>query len=239
MAFIDAHCHLEHENFNADVMQVIQRADESQTQCISHGTGKENNEKTLRLADGKTVFPAVGQDPFHAKENLEIHLAFLEKNAGKLAAVGEIGLDQHYFTKEELPLQKEVFEAQLRFAESKGLACVIHTRKAVEMVLETLPSYRGKHVLHFFLEKKHAQKALDRECFLSLPTVKSKDRIAIIRKAPLDRLLCETDAPYGWRGRNEPKNVREAYQTIADELKKPLDEVATQINTTAKSVFRL
>ena len=238
MVFIDAHCHLDHPQFGQDCQKVIRNTRESGTICISHGTGEKSNLRTLQLADGITVFAACGQDPFHVSENLEKHLDFLQKNQEKILAVGEIGLDQHYFTKEEMQRQVEVFEAQMLFAEKNRKPVVIHTRKAVEEVLEILPSYECTKVLHYFLEKRYAQKAVDRECFLSLPTVKSKDRTAILTSVPLDRILCETDSPYSWKSRNEPKNVKEVYEEMAKVVKKPLEEITQQVGENAEKVFR-
>ncbi len=252
MHFFDAHCHLDHAEFQAPgrLEPLIQRMRESQTTAVTHGTDAESNRRQLDLvrAHPDLLKAACGLDPFHAaKEDLSVHMAFLEAahKDGRLAAVGEIGLDLHYFGPETLARQKEVFEAQLAFGEKHGLACVIHTRKAVDEVLAALPSFKGVHVLHFFLEKKHAAKALDVGCYLSIPTVKSKDRTAIIKAAPLDRLLTETDSPYGWgkdaHGKpqlNEPANVREVYEQIASTLDKDLNDVRDQINQNAQTVFR-
>lgn len=252
MRFFDAHCHLDHAEFQAPgrLEPILQRMRESQTIAVTHGTDAESNRRQLDLvrAHPDLLKAACGLDPFHAaKEDLFEHMAFLEAahKDGKLAAVGEIGLDLHYFGPETLARQKEVFEAQLAFGEKHGLACVIHTRKAVDEVLTTLPSFKGIHVLHFFLEKKHASKALDVGCFLSIPTVKSKDRTAIIKQAPLDRLLTETDSPYGWgkdaEGKpqlNEPSNVKEVYEHIATCLNLPLPEVQKQILSNSQRVFQ-
>jgi len=249
MRFFDAHCHLDHAEFQAPgkLEPIIERMRQSQTIAITHGTDAESNRRQLELVSQypDVLRAACGLDPFHAtKEVLSEHMAFMEQNKTQLAAVGEIGLDLHYFGPETLSRQKEVFEAQLAFGEKHQLACVIHTRKAVDEVLSTLPSFKGIQVLHFFLEKKHAKAAIDAGCYLSLPTVKSKDRTAIIKAAPLDRLLTETDSPYGWgkdaEGRpqlNEPANVQEVYEHIAQTLDKELNDVRLQILKNAQNVF--
>ncbi len=247
MGFFDCHCHLEHALFEKDASEVIQRAKKNKTRFITHGCNLESNRKTLALADGETAFAACGLDAFHSGEGLPANMAFLEKNKANIVAVGEIGLDQHYFGPEHLGRQKEVFEAQLKFAEKNRLPAVIHTRNAIPEVLSTLPSYECTKVLHFFLEKKHASEAIQQGCFLSLPTLKSKARTAIIKSAPIDRLLTETDSPYGLAAagegqkpaRNEPSNVREAYEAISDALGKPLSEVQAQLLKNAETVFRI
>ncbi|MBI2445638.1 TatD family hydrolase [Candidatus Micrarchaeota archaeon] len=250
MHFLDAHCHLDHAEFQAPGILdlIIERMRQAQTTAVTHGTDAQSNRNQLALVKKypDALKAACGLDPFHATtESLEKHMQFLETHKAHLTAIGEIGLDLHYFGPETLPRQKEVFEAQLAFAEKTKLACVIHTRKAVDEVLSTLPSYHGVHVLHFFLEKKHAAKALDAGCYLSLPTVRSKDRTAIIKNSPLDRLLTETDSPYGWDkdefGKpqlNEPSNVREVYAHIAQTLDKDLKDVQDQILKNAEKVFQ-
>lgn len=215
----------------------------AQTACVTHGTNADTNAKTLELKkqNPDVVFAACGLDAFHAaNETLDAHMAFLEAHVNELSAVGEIGLDQHYFKPQDLARQKEVFQAQLKFAEQHGLSVVIHTRAAVQKVLDLLPSYRCTKVLHFFLEKKFAPDALDQGCFLSLPTVQSKDRTWIAQNAPLEQLLCETDSPYGWKeGLNEPSNVKEAYEFIAKTRNIDLKDAHHQILKNAKTVFKL
>jgi len=255
MQYFDAHCHLDHADFSSPndphaLDAIIGRMRETKTVAVTHGTNRQSNHNQLDLVARypDVLKAACGLDPFHAaSEDLGPHMAFLQAahKAKKLAAIGEIGLDLHYFGPETLARQRQVFEEQLAFAEKNGLACVIHTRKAVEEVLQILPSYKATHVLHFFLEKKHAKVALETGCFLSLPTVKSKDRTAIIKQAPLDRLLTETDSPYGWEKdkngkpqRNEPSNVREVYEHICQTLNKDLKDVQDQVLENAKNVFK-
>ncbi len=262
MQYIDAHCHLDHDAFHSsgnephlqptgrddDLDAVIERMRSTGTIAVTHGTHAQSNQNQLDLVAKypDVLKAACGLDPFHAaSESLEDHMAFLEQNKSTLSAIGEIGLDLHYFGPATMNRQRQVFEAQLAFGEKNKLACVIHTRKAVDDVLQTLPSFNGIHVLHFFLEKKHAKNALERNCFLSLPTVKSKDRTAIIKNAPLDRLLTETDSPYGWEKdengqpqRNEPSNVHEVYDHIALTLNKDLKDVRDQIIKNVEKVFK-
>ncbi|MDP2717329.1 MAG: TatD family hydrolase, partial [Candidatus Micrarchaeota archaeon] len=202
MAFFDGHCHLHHDRFKENLPAVLERMRKTGTTAVTHGTNAQSNAAELAIAHANpdVVKLAMGLDAFSADEDLGAHLAFLEAHKADLAAVGEIGLDQHYFGAEKMARQKKVFEAQLAFAEKNNLAAVIHTREAVTQVLDTLTAFKGIHVLHFCLEKGHAPRALEQGCYLSLPTVQSKDRTWIAKNAPLEQLLCETDSPYGWRG---------------------------------------
>ena len=64
----------------------------------------------------------------------------------------------------------------------------------------------------------------------------------VAKKAPLDRILVETDSPFlapePFRGaKNEPKNVRIVAQFIADLWHMPLDEIAEATSQNAKRLF--
>lgn len=247
MQFLDAHCHLEHPKLAETLPTVLGRMQTTHTACVTHGTNASTNAATLELKKRHpdAVFAACGLDAFNASEDLDAHLTFLKENKDQLSAIGEIGLDQHHFTPDALPRQKEVFTAQLAFAEQNGLSAVIHTRAAVQDVLDLLPSFSCTKVLHFFLEKNFAPQALEQGCFLSLPTVQSKDRTWIAKNAPLEQLLCETDSPYGWKNpdgtpaTNEPSNVREAYEFISKTRNIDLKDGQTQILKNARKVFNL
>jgi TatD DNase family protein len=81
--------------------------------------------------------------------------------------------------------------------------------------------------------------------YLSVPgTVTYKNSLlpGIVRYAPLDRLLSETDAPFltptPHRGkRNEPAMVRLVVEEIAHIRQQSVEEVASALMATFKSLF--
>ncbi len=61
----------------------------------------------------------------------------------ELVAVGECGLDYHYDYSPR-PAQREVFAAQIRLANSHGLALVVHTREAWDDTFAILRTRRAR-----------------------------------------------------------------------------------------------
>ncbi|VVB67439.1 Tat-linked quality control protein TatD [Candidatus Norongarragalina meridionalis] len=214
---VDCHAHLEHRDFERDLDAVIAHMRKTGVVCVNTGANLEANRKALAIT---AKYPdilktALGLSPHDAnRENLEENLAFIRKNAGKICAIGEIGLDFHYFKKEEeREKQRTAFIAQLDLAEEFDLPAVIHTREAEAEVIALLAERKQKNaVLHCFLQPQLLDAAMKAGCLVSLPTLKNKARVTIIERVQDGRVLCETDSPYLWRGeRNEPANVAEVY----------------------------
>ena len=94
---------------------------------------------------------------------------------------------------------------------------------------------------------QEAQRALDMGFHLGIGgvvTFKNATMADVVRVAPLDRLLLETDAPYltpvPHRGqRNEPSYIPLIAQRIADLKGLPLEQVADVTTASAKALFQL
>ncbi|MFH0835418.1 MAG: TatD family hydrolase [Candidatus Micrarchaeota archaeon] len=214
---VDCHAHLEHRDFEGELDAVVGRMRAAGVVAVNTGANLEANKRALAIT---SRFPdllktALGLSPHDAnRENLKENIAFIRKNAGRICAVGEIGLDFHYFKKEdERERQRAAFIAQLDLAEELNLPVVVHTREAEEEVISLLAERRQSDaVLHCFMLPSLLEAAMAAGCFVSLPTLKNKARVSIIGSVPEGRVLCETDSPYLWRGeRNEPRNVAEVY----------------------------
>ncbi len=67
--------------------------------------------------------------------------------------------------------------------------------------------------------------------------LKSKAAVKVMKKTPLERLLCETDSPYLWSSRNEPANVASAYAQAAAAKGEEVREVKEKIFSSAKELF--
>lgn len=241
--FLDNHCHLEHEMLEKDFEEVVGKALRNKvTHAINAGSSISNNRKILELRKRRPEFLKVvlGTSPHDAQNcNLEEEVGFVEKNLHEIVGIGEIGLDYHHFSgEEERKRQQVVFESFLQLAEARDLPVQLHSRKAETRVLETLSKYRVRAVLHCFLVPEIWEKARKLGCIASLPTLKSKNRVKLIKSTALEELLCETDSPFLWKdGRNEPSNVVEVYEEIAAVKKIPLEEIAEAIRSNARSLY--
>jgi TatD DNase family protein len=140
-------------------------------------------------------------------------------------AIGEIGLDYYrdYATRDK---QRTLFSEQLHIAEVAGKPFVVHNREADADTLEIIRHYRQpRGVIHCFSSDwDFARACLDLGLYLSFAgniTYRGADTIReTALRAPADRILIETDAPYlspvPLRGRpNSPANVIHTARFIA------------------------
>ena len=132
-----------------------------------------------------------------AREDLDTFREIFRSNLQSIDGVGEIGLDGTY----NVPIkrQEQVFSAMLELAELTGRPVSIHSRRMLDKILETLPSYHIKSaLLHWFAgSKKQLTKCMDIGLYVSYgpPLVYSDDKKVLLKNTDADRFLVETDGP--------------------------------------------
>jgi TatD DNase family protein len=238
----DSHCHLDDPKYAADLDAVLDRAANAgvaRMLAIGTGDGPPELDRAVRLADRyPQIYATVGVHPHDAAKVTPQSLDDLRALAThhKVVAIGEIGLDYHYdFSPREV--QREVFIAQLKLADTAGLPVVIHTREAWDDTLSILRDYwKGEGIMHCFTgDAAQAREALDLNLHLAFGgvlTFKTADNIReAARIVPDDKLLIETDAPYlapiPWRGkRNEPAFMAETARRLAEVRGVTLEHIA-------------
>jgi TatD DNase family protein len=226
--WLDSHCHVTADEFEADRAEVLARAREDGVEAfvaIGSGYGVERNDRAVRLTESEPdVFATAGVHP-HEANTLDA------VGRGKLAdwlahprvvAVGECGLDYHY-THSPREVQREVFAEQLASARERGLPVTIHVRGDDAVAYDDL--------LDLWRAEGRGE----------LEGVLLRD---VARELPIERLLVETDAPLlspeGFRGkRNEPARVRLVGETLAATRGVPVEEVADATTRNARRLFRL
>jgi TatD DNase family protein len=249
---IDTHAHLALAQFDADRDAVLARAAAVGVERIVEiGFDLPSSRAALDLAEAHPqIYAVVGIQPNHAHEapaGWERQLRELCAHP-KAVAIGEIGLDYHWMTAP--PAQQEaIFREQLALARELGLPVVIHTREAHADTLRILAAAaRGQPgVMHSFSgDWAFAEACLEIGFLLSLsgPLTFSKavELHEVARRAPLERLLVETDSPYlsphPHRGqRNESARVRLVAERLADLRGEPLERVAAQLWANAERIF--
>ncbi len=136
-----------------------------------------------------------------AKEDIGRFKEIFRDNLKFIDGVGEIGLDGTYAEKgiASLSRQSDVFRAMLELAESTGRPVSIHSRKALDEILEVLPSYKLRGtLLHWFAgSKKQLARSTDMGLYVSFGPVLvySEEKKVLLKNTPRDRLLVETDGP--------------------------------------------
>ncbi|MHB0859248.1 MAG: TatD family hydrolase [Anaerolineae bacterium] len=267
MLLFDTHAHLESPRFDVDRAQVIARAQAAGVaRILTCGSDLATSQASIELAHGtQGLFAAVGVHGHQAAsvvlgdparegdwcldEQAFARLAALARAPG-VVALGEIGLDYHYDFSPR-PVQRAVLERQLLLAADLGLPVVLHNREAdadTRALLEAAPAeLRG--VLHCFLaDLAMAEWALARGLYLGVAgpiTFKNVPHLPeVVRAAPLERLLIETDAPYlaphPRRGaRTEPAFVVHVAARLAEVLGLAPDELARATWRNACRLFGL
>ena len=239
--FVDSHCHLDGSRFDSDREQVISRALEagiSNILAVGTGDGPGTLDCAVKLSDEHDfIFATIGIHPHEAELATDADFTELEQLARKpkVIAWGEIGLD-YYYHHSPRETQHNVFIRQMELARAAKLPIVIHCRPsddsdaAWEDGLALIeqhwkPSGLGG-VLHCFTSTwPHAKRALDMGFMISFAGNVTFPKAQQIRdsasRAPLDRMLIETDSPFlapvPYRGkRNEPAFVKEVARQIGE-----------------------
>ena len=241
MQIVDSHCHLNFPDFDGRIPDILQNAADNQIShllCIS--TSWENQPDVIKMAEQyPQIFASIGKHPT-TEGGHEPTVDDLLKAADnpRVVAIGETGLD--YFRSEgDLTWQHERFHAHIDAAKACKKPLIIHTRAAAEDTMNTLRDRNASEaggVMHCFAEDwEVAKAALDIGFYISfsgIVTFKSAKSVQeVAMKAPLDRILVETDAPYlapvPHRGKtNEPAFVRHTAEYVAQARGITLEELA-------------
>lgn len=264
--FIDSHCHLDLQQFDADREAVIANARAAGVKLIVNpGIDLDHCRRALTLADATPeLYVAVGIHPNSADHFDAATLDALRRLAvhPKVVAIGEIGLDFYWDTVTPA-VQQQAFLRQLDLAAELGLPVIIHSRDANAAVAEVLrtwvtsPAFKHSRlaqrpfagVLHAF----SGGLALAEEAYawnfvlgLGGPVTyrNARDLHALTPALRLDRLLLETDAPYltphPHRGqRNEPAYVALVCAQVAQLRGVTPEVVAAETTTTALRFYGL
>ncbi|MGM0692140.1 MAG: TatD family hydrolase [Pseudomonadota bacterium] len=248
---IDAHCHLDFPDFDADREAVIERA---RAVGVAHfvvpGTTRVRWPRVLALGERDDVSVCLGLHPYFMDEHHDTDLEALEEaldaNPG-VVAVGECGIDTRFA--ETLDTQWRLFDAQLKLAKSRELPVVIHCVQANDQVAKRLRQrdLPDGGLIHAFAgSPEQARKFLDLGFVVGLGGAVTHERAKRLHRAvqslPDDGYVLETDSPdmplAGDQGqRNEPARVAEVCRVVAGLRGQGADKVATESTATARRLF--
>jgi TatD DNase family protein len=251
---MDAHAHLDAEEFDEDLDEVLDRARESglaHVATIFLGPGPYQK-SVDRFEAHKDVVFLMGLHPEFAGTVDFQDIARMERlfrEDSRLRAVGEIGLD-YYWDTTFAARQKRLFKEQLELARQLELPVAIHSRDAEADTLAILLDM-GFHdrplQWHCFGQSRDlARELLSHGWHLSIPgTVTYRKNTVLmdaVREIPLERMFVETDCPYlaadPYRGkRNEPALVVFTAKKIAEIKELPVEAVWTACGKNAMQFF--
>ncbi len=251
MRLVDSHCHLNFPDFEGRIPDILQNAADNEIDhllCIA--TSWENREAVLDLARKyEPICASVGIHPTtEGGHEPTVEELLSAADDPLVVAIGETGLD-YFRSTGDLTWQHERFHRHIEVAKQCQKPLIIHTRAAAEDTMDTLRDHAARDaggVMHCFAEDWDiAKQALDIGFYISfsgIVTFKSAKNVQeVAEKAPLDRILVETDAPYlapaPHRGKtNEPAFVRHTAEFVANLRNIPLEELAA---ATTDNYFRL
>ncbi len=262
--FIDTHCHLDGEEFNADRDAVVQRAREAGCSGIFL--------PAIDLVTCQTVLDTCSKYPGYCYPMLGLHpeevradwpqqlnaihtlllSALLQERAEGEApiAIGEVGLD-YYWSREFEQEQLEAFEEQVRWAAELHLPLMVHCRKAQNEMVSIIRRYAHDlpgGVFHCFTgNEQEARQLLEFPQFVlgigGVLTFKKSHLPEVLPACvPLDRIVLETDAPYmapvPMRGqRNESAYIRHVITRLAEAYQVSEDDICWQTSQNVTRIF--
>jgi TatD DNase family protein len=250
MNLVDVHCHYTYKNFQKDLDKTIKKMENSGVRkVITNGLDPKDNMAVLELAKKyKIVEAAMGIYPTEAgnlseKELKEI-LKQIEDNKDNIIAIGEVGLDHHWTKdKKKQDRQKEVLSEIIKLANKIKKPIIVHSRNAESETVEIMKAAKVPVIMHCFCGKlEPTNEAIKAGFYFSIPTmiVRSKTFKKLVKRAGLDKLLTETDAPFlapKSGERNDASNITQSITKIAEVLKMDESKVAQKIYSNYKKVF--
>jgi len=250
---IDSHAHLEMREFDSDRSDVIERAGLAGVDCIvTVGTNLDLSRKALSIArQYENIYATVGVHPHDVAKANDKSFNELKELAQdpKVVAYGEIGLD--YFRNiSPREIQIKIFAKQLEMASELKLPVIIHDRDAHEQTLRMVKASGVRRgVFHCFSgDWAMAKQCIDLGFYISIPGVvtfdKSKILHDVVRQAPLDAILLETDCPYltpvPHRGkRNEPSFIIHTAKKASEIKGMRWEDLAQAAAVNTRKLFRI
>jgi TatD DNase family protein len=225
---IDSHTHLD-STPGSDAEIVAAAAAAGVTRILTIGTDADSTRSARAAAEAHpAVWFAAGHHPNNATGYGDADTAALRELARhpRCAAIGETGLDDYrdYAPRKD---QERAFAAQIDLARELGKPLVIHSRAADDDTIATLAGdTQGLEViLHCFSMPDRLDECLEHGWWISfagnVTYPKARELAYAAERAPLDRILVETDAPYLTpqavrKERNQPAFVVHTARFVAE-----------------------
>jgi len=284
----DTHCHLNFGAFDSNVDEVVTDAlAVDVNQIMIPSTDVSTSEKAIEVASKfKNVFAAVGIHPHHVFElkvqssplrqgsegqaKLKDDIAEIETmlSSPEVLAIGEVGMDRHYYkntkysdyqiTNEFMVLQAEVFKMQVILALNNNKSLILHNREAKKEFLSALLSVwdkklEGRTVFHCCeSDDELLEFAKKYQLFIGVDgdVTYSKQKQEFIKRVPLDMLVLETDSPFlspepfrskprETRGPNVPANLKIIAEFVATLKEIPTEQLSRTTTANAQRLFGL
>jgi len=254
---IDCHAHLAGEDFDSDRGPVCERARAAGVEAVLVvGEDAADNDRVLRVISEEAesehgrmpqLLPCLGFHPdrfaddrrMPSREEMGAAVVQIQAHAGRIAAIGEVGLD-YWWVKdpERRRAQGALLEEMAALSLELELPLNVHSRSAGHYAIDLLLAAGVRRVLMHAFDGKasHAARAAEAGYLFSVPpsVVRSDQKQKLVRRLPLESLALESDSPVlgpDRDRRNEPANLVFARDYIAEAQgvsPERVDEVTTR-----------
>lgn len=182
----DAHTHISGQSYHRQ---------EGFCQLAVGSTAEECAFLQRACCEDEGLYYAVGVHPWRSAD---VDFETLAPYLDAAVAVGEIGLDV-VWTDVDLSVQRRVFRQQLDWAEAHGLPVVLHAKGCEKEVLDCVAGFRPPVLVHWYSSELYLEDYIARGYYFTVgPDVESSAAVAAVAaKAPLERLLVESDGAEG------------------------------------------
>lgn len=254
--YFDSHCHLNDEALYPKRSEIISEARKNGVNAfLVVGYDVPSGVRAVEIAhEFSGCYAAIGFQPENLEGAKESDVDLFRQLAKdeKVVAIGEIGLDYHWYKEEKDRLkQKEWFVRQIELANELDLPVSIHARDALGDTLEILKDHplKRKGVLHCYSGSVETMKELAKlgMYFGFDGPITFKNAVEpkrCVASCPIDRLLVETDSPYlsptPYRGKeNHPGNIPIIVRAMAELRNETESEVADNLRRNFSTLFRV
>jgi TatD DNase family protein len=213
---------------------------------LSNAVDYDTSVETIDLAKRyhPTILAAIGLHPSTIVNKPDFELTqferLLDENPEQVKAIGEIGLDGKYTQdQEKRSRQREVFRHFLGIADKRRLPVVVHSRLAVDEVLDELSRFaRLKVLLHWYdgpVEKLELIR--ERGYFISIGPASfySKRILEIALKADPGMILSETDGPVSYHGPFQGKTTQSSF--VIDVVRRLAEIRSEKVETVRDTIW--
>jgi TatD DNase family protein len=245
--FVDTHLHLEELGEATEVVEQAVAA--GVTRLIAVGVDLDRSANAVSLSHAyEEVWAGVGHHPLELSEPDPGAMRRLAQDE-MVVVIGEIGLDFEHIGGPHRDLQVQRLDELFAIATDLDLPVSVHNRGASTELLGVISRHPGlRGVMHYFaLDWDWAQRFLEVGFYLSfagLITRPSRNELReVVKHCPADRLLLETDSPYGNAQKrmstpNRPAYLVDTAELVADLRGISLEQLADQERANAITLFQ-
>lgn len=203
----DTHAHYDDSTFDEDRNVLLNNLLlKNVSKIVNASVDIQSSIKSIELSNRYShVYTAIGVHPQNIENSNfendypEILENFIINNS-KIVAIGEIGLD-YYFNSKNKTDQIKVFEKQIELSLKHALPILIHDREAHSDTLEILKKYKPKGIVHCFSGSlEMAREVIKLGMYIGIGGVitfkNAKTIVEVVREIPIENIVLETDAPY-------------------------------------------